>query len=141
MFMPIEGAYSLAMQNAPDLHSYAWDKRVVIVCPSTLFATMRTVASIWKIEMQNRNAQEIARRGGMLYDKFAGFVDDMQMIRKRLDMASESYESALTKLKGRGGMLSQAEQLKELGVKSSKSISAELLDHDDKPVPALSEAS
>ena len=89
MFMPIEGAYSLAMQQNRELHSYAWGKRVVIVCPTTLFATLQTIASLWSIERQNKHTEEIARQGGALYDKFVGFIEDMNKIGNRIGAAAE----------------------------------------------------
>ena len=128
MFMPVEGAYSLAVQQDTKLHSYAWDKKIVIVCPSTLFASLRTIASVWKLELQNQNAQEIARRGGALYDKVAGFVEDMQKIGKQIDAAGSAYNNAMNKLsEGRGNILRQTEDLKTLGVKASKKLPIELL--------------
>lgn len=123
MFLPIEGAYSLAVQADSELHSYAWGKKIVLVCPATLFATLRTISSIWRIERQNLNAQEIARQGGALYDKFVGFLADMEDINKHINMLHKVYESASGKLtSGRGNLISQAEKLKTLGVKTSKSL-------------------
>ncbi|MDX2028808.1 MAG: DNA recombination protein RmuC [Alphaproteobacteria bacterium] len=127
MFVPVEGAYALAVQQDTKLHNYAWDKKIVMVCPSTLFATLRTIASVWKMEMQNQNAMEIARRGGALYDKVAGFVDDMQKLGKQLDGASTSFANAMNKLSGRGGVLRQTETMKALGAKASKKLPIELL--------------
>jgi len=126
MFMPIEGAYALAMQQDRELHSYAWGKRIVIVCPTTLFATLQTIASLWKIERQNKNAQEIARQGGALYDKFVGFVDDMEAIDKQIGALHKNYDGAMNKLKtGRGNLIGSAEKLKSLGIKTTKSLSVQ----------------
>lgn len=123
MFLPIEGAYSLAIQADSELHSYAWGKKIVLVCPATLFATLRTIASIWRIERQNLNAQEIARQGGALYDKFAGFLGDMEDINKHINNLHKAYDNASNKLvSGRGNILNQAEKLKLLGAKTSKSL-------------------
>lgn len=144
MFMPIEGAYALAMQQDAELHHYAWDRRVVIVCSSTLFATLRIVESLWKIEGQNRNAEEIARRGGELYDKIAGFVADMQKIDGKLGEAKDAYDEAIKKLStGRGNVLRQVEMLKELGAKASKDkqLPKELLDDVGEEMPLLEDAS
>jgi DNA recombination protein RmuC len=128
MFMPVEGAYSLAVQQDTKLHSYAWDKKIVIVCPSTLFASLRTIASVWKIELQNRNAIEIAKRGGALYDKIFGFVEDMQKLGKQIDAAGKLHDQAMNKLsQGRGNILGQTETLRELGAKASKRLPVELL--------------
>ncbi len=123
MFLPIEGAYSLAIQADSELHSYAWGKKIVLVCPATLFATLRTIASIWRIERQNVNAQEIARQGGALYDKFAGFIGDMEEINKHIHNLHKAYDSANNKLReGRGNLLNQTEKLRLLGAKTSKSL-------------------
>lgn len=123
MFLPIEGAYSLAIQADSELHSYAWGKKIVLVCPATLFATLRTIASIWRIERQNLNAQEIARQGGALYDKFAGFLGDMEEINKHINNLHKAYDNASNKLvSGRGNILNQVEKLKLLGSKTSKSL-------------------
>lgn len=128
MFMPTEGAYSLALQTDNSLHSYAWNKKIILVCPATLFATLRTIASMWRLELQNKNALEIAERGGALYDKLAGFVDDMQKLGSQLNTVQGTYEEAIGKLsKGRGNVLRQAEQLKELGAKAAKSLPSNLL--------------
>lgn len=138
MFMPVEGAYSLAVQQDAKLHSYAWDKKIVIVCPSTLFASLRTIASVWKIELQNRNAIEIAKRGGALYDKISLFVEDMQKLGKQLDSASKLHDQAMNKLsQGRGNILGQTETLKELGAKASKQLPVELIGGEDGEVVSL----
>lgn len=128
MFMPIEGAYSLAIQQDPALHSYAWDKKIVVVCPSTLFATLRTVASVWRLETQNRNLDKIAAQGGALYDKIAGFVEDMEDIGKKIGATQKSYDEAFKKLStGTGNILKRTEDLRTLGVKTSKKISKNLV--------------
>ncbi len=129
MFVPIEAAYILAVQEDPDLQNYAWNKKVVIVCPTTLFATLRTVASVWRLELQNKNAQEIAKQGGMLYDKIEGFVKDMQSMGRQLDTVGKTYDTAMNKLSsGKGNILGRTEKLRELGAKASKSLPQELLD-------------
>ncbi len=123
MFIPIEAAYILALQENKEIQNYAWNKKVVIVCPSTLFATLRTIASVWRLELQNKNAQEIAKQGGLLYDKIEGFIKDMQDLGKQLDTTSKTYHNAMNKLSsGKGNILSKTEKLKELGAKTSKSI-------------------
>ncbi|MBL0319173.1 MAG: DNA recombination protein RmuC [Alphaproteobacteria bacterium] len=128
MFIPVEGAYMLAVQSDPEIHSYAWDKRIVLVCPSTLFATLRTVASLWRLEQQNSNAQEIAKRGGELFDKFVGFIDDMQKIGKRIGDTQMAYDDALNKLStGRGNLINRAEMMRKLGVSSSKQLPEHLV--------------
>jgi len=128
LFMPIEGAYALAMQQAPELHSYAWNKRVVIVCPTTLFATLKTIASLWRIELQNKHAIEIARQSGNLYDKFVSFIEDMEHIGDRLQRAQQVYDSAFNKLQtGKGNLIGRAEKIKALGAKATKQIPVELV--------------
>ncbi|MCL4136143.1 UNVERIFIED_CONTAM: hypothetical protein GTU68_036988 [Idotea baltica] len=123
MFLPVEPAFHLAIQQKKDLFAFAWEKRIVLVSPSTLLATLKTVASLWSMEHQNQNAQEIARQGGALYDKFVGFVDEMEKVGKSLDRASNSYHDAMNKLKnGKGNLTSRAEKLRELGVKNSKQL-------------------
>jgi DNA recombination protein RmuC len=129
MFMPIEGAYSLAVQEDAGLHSYAWDKKIVIVCPSILFATLKTIASVWRLELQNRHAQEIARQGGGLYDKVAGFVEDMQELGSKINSARKVYDEAFNKLSdGTGSIIKRTQNLKALGIKSSKTLPKELID-------------
>jgi DNA recombination protein RmuC len=127
--MPIESAFSLALQNDPELFSFAWDKNVVIVSPTTLLATLRTVASIWKHEKQTQNAIEIAKQGGLLYDKFVSFLADLEKIGSQLDTVKRSYDEAHKKLSsGSGNLVGKVEKLKELGARASKNISRNLLD-------------
>ena len=129
MFIPIEPAFALAVQNDPSIFQDAFDLNIVIVSPSTLLATLRTVASIWRQENQNRNAQEIARQGGALYDKFVGFLDDLINIGKKIDSTKDSYKDAMKKLyEGQGNLVRRTEMLKELGAKTTKSIQPNLLD-------------
>lgn len=123
MFLPIEGAYSLALQADSELHQFAWGKKIVLVCPTTLFATLRTIASIWKIEQQNKNTMEIARQGGALYDKFHGFLTDMDAIGQLINRLHTTHEGAMGKLQnGKGNLIGQVEKLKILGAKTSKSL-------------------
>lgn len=123
MFVPIEGAYSVAVQKDPNLHSYAWDKKVVIVCPATLYAMLRTIHSIWRIVQQNKSTIEIARQGGLLYDKIAGFVKDMEELGKKISAAQKAYDDTFEKLStGQGNILKRTEKLRELGVKTNKTL-------------------
>lgn len=134
MFIPIEGAYALALQQDSGLQEYAWNKKVVLVCPATLFATLRTVASVWRIEHQNQNHQEIAKQGEELYKKISGFVTTFQNIGSRLVQAQESYDKALGQLAtGKGNVLSKTQQLAKLGVKTDPAspIPALLAEHAD----------
>ncbi|MEZ0226146.1 MAG: DNA recombination protein RmuC [Alphaproteobacteria bacterium] len=131
MFMPVEGAYSLAVQEDAGLHSNAWDRKVVIVSPVTLFATLRTIASLWRIERQNRNTLEIARQGGMLYDKVAGFVKDMDDLGKKLASAHEVYDKAYKNLTtGPGNIVKRTQDLQALGVKTSKTLPQSLIEDE-----------
>jgi len=129
LFVPIESALSLAIRQKPELFSDAWDRKVVIVSPSTLLATLRTIASIWKQERQNRNVLEIAREAGLLYDKFVGFIQDMQQLQAHLDKASLKHEDAFKKLtSGPGNMIKKIENLKLLGARANKQIDAKFLE-------------
>jgi DNA recombination protein RmuC len=129
MFVPIEPAFLLALKTAPNLYQEALAKNIVLVCPSTLMATLRTVAHLWRQDHQNRNALEIAKQCGTLYDKFVGFVDDLEKLGQRLDQAQTSYHDAFNKLKsGKGNLIRTAEKVRELGVKPSKNIPAPLIE-------------
>ena len=131
LFIPIEASFSVAVQEDQDLFSYAWDQKVVLVSPSTLLATLRTIASVWKQENQTRNAIEIARQGGALYDKFVGFVADMEKIGSQLKSTGKVYDDAMGKLRdGRGNLLRSAEKLHELGVKTKKELPKQLLEDE-----------
>ena len=141
MFMPIEPAFSLAVQYDSGIFNEAFEKNIVIVSPSTLLATLRTIASIWRQENQNKNALEIARQSGALYDKFVGFVDDLVNIGNKIDVAKVSYTDAMKKLhEGSGNLVSRTEKIKKLGAKTSKSLPKSLLDitDDDEPEELLS---
>ena len=123
LFMPIEPAFALAVQNDVNLFNDAFEMNIVIVSPSTLLATLRTIASIWRQENQNRNAMEIARQAGALYDKFVNFYNDLIDVGKKLDLAKNSYEEAMKKIHdGRGNLIVGVEKMKQLGAKASKSI-------------------
>jgi DNA recombination protein RmuC len=129
LFIPIESSFSLAVQADQDLFAYAWDRKIVIVSPSTLLATLRTISAIWKQERQNRNALEIARIGGSLYDQFYRFIDDMKMIEKNLLLSQNAYSSAFKRLsEGKGNLISTAEKIKTLGAKATKSIDRNITD-------------
>lgn len=132
MFMPIESAYMLALQEDRELHQFAWDKGVAIVCPSTLFSSLKTISSLWRLVDQNQNAVEIAQKGGALYDKIVGFVGDMEKLGGQLKTLENTYEGAMNKLSsGKGNILTRTENLKTLGVKTSKSLPQNLLSGDD----------
>lgn len=129
MFIPIEPAFMLAVTHDRELFMDAWNKNVLLVSPSTLLFVVRTVASLWRQEAQNRNAQDIAKRGAELYDKLAGFVEDMASLGNRLGQAQKDYDGAISKLStGRGNLIRQAEMLKKLGVKPNKTLPAPMVE-------------
>jgi len=137
MFIPVEPAFMLAISHDSDLWQDAWKKNVLLVSPSTLLFVVRTVAHLWRQEQQNRNAQEIASRGGELYDKLAGFVDDLESLGTKLKQAQTTYEGAYNKfVGGRGNVIRQAEMLKELGVKPTKQLPKKLIDSTLDELPA-----
>jgi len=138
MFCPLEAAFSALMHNQGDMFTYAWEKRIIIVSPTNLLATLRTISSIWKTERQNKNALEIARKGGAVYDKFVGFIADMEKIGKGLDLAQKDYHGAMSKLStGRGNLVTSVEKLKKLGAKTTKTIDTQYLDSESVIEPAL----
>lgn len=127
LFIPIESSFSLAIQHEQSLFNLAWDNKIVIVSPSTLFATLKTIESIWKQEKQTRNAQEIAREAGGLHDKFYGFVSDLEAIGKSIDSSKNKYDDAMKKLStGKGNILNRVDKLKILGAKADKSLADKL---------------
>ena len=129
MFVPIEPAFSAALEADPQLYEWAFDRRIILVTAPTLLATLKTVASLWKQDKQTKNALEIAKRGGLLYDKFVGLYSDLELIGKHLDRTRHSYDAALSKLRdGRGNLISQVDELRELGVKTQKNLPAADLD-------------
>ena len=129
MFVPIESAFSLATQEDPDLYTDALARQIAIVTPSTLLATLRTIQNMWRIEQQNRNADDIADRAGKLYDKFVNFVADLELIGQRLDSTRCAWDDACNKLvDGRGNLVKRAEDMKKLGAKVSKSLPQNLLE-------------
>lgn len=125
MFVPIETAFSIAINNDRNLYVKAFEKNIVIVTPSTLLATLRTIDSLWANEKQRQNALEIARQAGALYDKFEGFISDLTRVGKKMDDAKGDYEEAMKKLHtGHGNLISRVEKLKKLGAKAKKTIPA-----------------
>lgn len=132
MFMPIESSFSASIRADDELFNYAWDKRIVVVSPSTLLATLRTVASIWKQDKQTKNAIEIAKKSGLLYDKFVGFVNDMKTIGTRLESTQKAYDEGMKKLtEGRGNLVGKAEELRTMGARASKNLPKEIVGSDD----------
>lgn len=128
MFMPIESSFSQAVKADNELFNYAWEKKVVIVSPSTLLATLRTISAIWKQERQTRNALDIANKSGQLYDKFVGFAEDLMKIGRHLSQTQNAYSEATKKLsEGSGNLVRRTEELRKLGAKTNKRIPHELL--------------
>lgn len=123
LFMPLEPAFALAFKLKPELFQYAWERNVAIVSPTTLLATLRTVAALWKQDRQEKNALEIAKRGGLLYEKFAGLLKDLQNVGEKLGAAQKAHEEVIKKVsEGRGNLMDQVEDLKRLGAKTQKSL-------------------
>lgn len=123
MFVPLEPAFAAALETDVALYEWAFDRRVILVTSPTLLVTLKTVASLWKQDRQTKNALEIAKRGGLLYDKFVGLYQDLEAVGKYLDQTQKSYGNALGKLRdGRGNLLSQVDDLRDLGVKTKKSL-------------------
>lgn len=123
LFMPLEPAFSLAFQYKPEIFTEAWEKNIAIVSPTTLLTTLRTVAALWKQERQQKNAMDIARRGGLLYEKFANLVKDFNDMGQKIEASLGAHTEIKKKLsEGRGNLISQVEELKELGAKTQKSM-------------------
>lgn len=128
LFIPIEPAFALALQEDLNLYNKAFEKNIVIVTPSTLLATLRTIDSMWTNQKQQENAIEIARQAGALYDKFEGFVSDLIKIGKKMDEAKIEYSSAMNKLtEGKGNLVTSAEKLKKMGAKAKKALPEAIL--------------
>jgi DNA recombination protein RmuC len=135
LFVPIEPAFSTAAQHDREIFSDAFEKNIVIVSPSTLIATLRTIASIWKQEHQNKNTIEIARQATALYEKFKGFTDDLVELGQQLKRSQSAYEGAMNKLStGTGNLVRRVEEFKKLGIQPSKNIDQRLIDRSaDEP--------
>lgn len=123
MFMPIEAAFVVAMKESPEIFNDAFSKGIVIVSPTTLLATAKTIESIWKQEHRSKNAEDIAKRGAILYDKFVGFLGTLEDIGRHIERTQSSYDDAIKKLQsGSGNLIRQTEMLKELGITSKKPL-------------------
>ncbi|CAN5477361.1 DNA recombination protein RmuC [soil metagenome] len=132
LFIPIEPAFSLAADNDAELFNEAFERNIVLVTTSTLLATLRTIASIWRLEYQNKNSLEIARQAADLYDKFTGLVDDLMIVGNKIKDAGNSYETSMNKLvSGRGNLISRVENMKKLGLKTSKQMNQKLIERTD----------
>lgn len=143
LFVPIEPAFTLAVTNDSELFMDAWNKNVLLVSPSTLLFVVRTVSHLWRQEAQSRNAQEIAKRGAALYDRLCDFVKDLNSVGDKLRSAQDAYDSAHRRLStNTGNVIRQAEMLRDLGVKPTKTLPQPLVEsalHDD-PAASLSTA-
>ena len=129
MFIPIESSFGIAIREDISLFNYAWDRKIVMVSPSTLLATLKTIASIWKQEKQNKNVLLIAEESGKLYDKFVGFLEDLESIETNFKRVHNQLDDAKKKLStGRGNIIGKVEKLRELGAKASKQINTKYLD-------------
>ena len=134
LFLPIEASFSVTVQADTELFNYAWNKKVVLVSPTTLLATLRTIASIWKVDRQNKNVFEIAEEAGALYDKFVGFLNDMEKIGKHIEQTQKAHDDAFKKLQyGSGNLIGKVEKIKKLGAKtkSNKHIDTKFLDQGE----------
>lgn len=128
LFIPIETAFSIAINADNTLYTKAFEKNIVIVTPSTLLATLRTVETIWRQQKQQENAYEIARQAGLLHDKFVGLINDLTKIGRKLDETRNEYDSAFNKLSlGKGNLLTSVQKLKDMGAKTKKTIDPDLL--------------
>lgn len=141
LFIPIEPAFALALQEDLTLYNKAFEKNIVIVTPSTLLATLRTIDSMWTNQKQQENAIEIARQAGALYDKFEGFVSDLIKIGKKMDEAKVEYSSAMNKLtEGKGNLVTSAEKLKKMGAKAKKALPEAILKRAENNEELLTES-
>jgi DNA recombination protein RmuC len=130
LFIPIEPAFLEALKNDAQLWKYAYDKRILLVSPTNLFAVLKIIADLWKVEQQNRNATEIAEKAGALYDKFMSFIDNLEGVGRKLDDATQCYADALKQLStGRGNIVSRIEELKRMGAKTSRQLPERLIDN------------
>ncbi len=135
LFIPIESGFAVTISQDTSLFNYAWDRNIVLVSPSTLLATLRTIASVWKTEYQTQNALKIAKQAGDLYDKFVGFTKDMEDVGKHLKKAEDAHHDALNKLSsGKGNLVGRAEKLHKLGIKSTKKLNQELIQDEEDEV-------
>ena len=129
MFVPIEPSYLVAIQKDPDLWNFAYEKRILLISPTNLIAALKMIASMWRQEYQSQNVLEIARQSGALYDKFVGFISDLQDIGNKLDSTRKTYESAMNKIStGRGNLVTTAQKIKELGAKTKKELPKDLFE-------------
>jgi DNA recombination protein RmuC len=140
LFIPIESGFVATVSQDTTLFNFAWDKKIVLVSPSTLLATLRTIASVWKTENQTRNAVEIAKKAGELYDKFVAFTSDVQEIGKHLQRAEDAQQSAINKLStGKGNLINRALYLHNMGIRTTKEIHPDLIQDESNSSENLKE--
>jgi len=140
MFVPVEIAFFAAMEHSPELFSEAFNKGIIMVTPSTLFITLRTIENIWRYEAQNENAQKIASQAGKLYDKFAGFVESLDNVGKSIERAEKSYQEARNRLvEGRGNVIKSAEKLRDMGISPKKSLPEDLIQKGNNQIDSTTE--
>ncbi|MDO4225049.1 MAG: DNA recombination protein RmuC, partial [Bergeyella zoohelcum] len=129
MFVPVEPAFLVAVQNDPHLWNYAYQKHIILLSPTNLIAYLKLISDVWKRADQNRNAEKIAQEAGALYDKFYGFIDDLISIGKKMDGTKKDYESAMNKLStGSGNIVRRIENLKKMGASAKKSLPENLVE-------------
>ena len=129
MFIPIEPAFMIAFQKNDKIFVDAFSSKIIVVTPTTLLATLKTIENLWRYEKQNQNARDIADRAANIYDKFRGFIEDIEKLGKQLDTTQSTYHDAVSKLtRGRGNLINQAQQLLDLGVKVKKEIPKSMLE-------------
>jgi len=132
MFVPVEPAFLIAVQSCPELFSDAFQKRIILISPTNLIAIMKIISELWKSDYQNRNALDIAQKGGELYDKFVSFTEDLLEIGKRIDETGSAYQNAMNKLcSGKGNVIRKVQEIKNLGAKAKKSLAEKLLDKSE----------
>ena len=140
LFVPIEPAFGAALKADPGLYEYAFRRRIVLVTSTTLMATLRAVENVWRIEKQNLNAEQIAKKAGDLYDKFVGFINDLESVGKAIEKADNSYQKAVNKLHtGHGNLLNRTEALKKLGIKAKKELPLSYQEKIEESTDALEE--
>ena len=123
MFIPIEPAFGAALSEDPELYQYAFDRKIALITASTLMATIKTVSNLWKLEKQNKHAQDIAKRAGLLFDKFTGFLGNLEEAGRFLNKAIGAHERAVGQLStGPGNLIGQAQKLKAMGIRTKKEI-------------------
>jgi len=132
MFIPSEPAYIAAMQADQNLWNYAYERRILLLNPSNLITSLKLIADLWKREYQNKNSLEIAERGAKLYDKFVGFVENLEKVGRNLDQAKNVYNDAYKQLHtGNDNLIIQTQKLKSLGIKNKKDLPPSLIDNSN----------